>query len=194
MTTSVLKAGMKIPSLQRLTLSRPMNQSGEGTIFVITDIWEIIVETMILISHRQTMLWLASTKTLVEVFPTPCTIGGAKMESKKLRLLDAWSRAWSGQSLRPQYDEFLFWLYKRVFFYSCIFSWLWVYSFQWNDDNNQTDLRASRLHKLPNALVNLGAKWEEREGLTVGITLDIGANILVEIFQDISEKLTRISF
>ena len=111
MTTSVLKAGMKNPSLQRLTLSRPMNQSGEGTIFVITDIWEIIVETMILISHRQTMLWLASTKTLVEVFPTPWTIGGAKMESKKLRLLDAWSRAWGGQSLRPQYDEFLFWLF-----------------------------------------------------------------------------------
>ena len=127
MTTSVLKAGMKRPSLQRLTLSRPMNQSGEGTIFVITDIWEIIVETMILISHRQTMLWLASTKTLVEVFPTPWTIGGAKMASKKLRLLDAWSRAWSGQSLKPQYDEFLFWLGKRVF-YSWIFSWLWAIS------------------------------------------------------------------
>ena len=109
-TTSVLKAGMKSPSLQRLTLSRPMNQSGEGTIFVITDIWEIIVETMIFISHRQTMLWLASTKTLVEVFPTPWTIGGAKMASKKLRLLDAWSIAWSGQSLKPQYNEFLFWL------------------------------------------------------------------------------------
>ena len=108
MTTSVLKAGMKSPSLQRLTLSSPMNQSGEGTIFVITDIWEIIVETMIVISHRQTMLWFASTKTLVEVFPTPCTIGGAKMASKKLRLLDAWSKACGEQSLRPQYDELLF--------------------------------------------------------------------------------------
>ena len=136
MTTSVLKAGMKSPSLQRLTLSSPMNQSGEGTIFVITDIWEIIVETMIVISHRQTMLWLASTKTLVEVFPTPCTIGGAKMASKKLRLLDAWSKTWGEQSLRPQYDEFLFWLYKRTFFYSWIFSWLWVYSLEWDDEDN----------------------------------------------------------
>ena len=44
--------------------------------------------------HRQTMLWLPSTKTLVEVLPTPWTIGGARIASRKVRLLDDWSRTW----------------------------------------------------------------------------------------------------
>ena len=35
--TSVAKVCMKCPSLQSCKLSRPTNQSGEGTIFVIAD-------------------------------------------------------------------------------------------------------------------------------------------------------------
>ena len=38
-STSVAKDCMKCPSLQSCRLSRPTNQSGEGTIFVIADTW-----------------------------------------------------------------------------------------------------------------------------------------------------------
>jgi len=68
-SASNVRESMKCPPWQRFKLSRPMNQSGEGTNFV----------------KRETLVCRPSRKILAEVLPEPLGIGAAvKLSSREL--------------------------------------------------------------------------------------------------------------
>ena len=75
---------MKWLSWQRLRLSSPMNQSGDGTILVNKDTWESHLLMKLIMKLISTLVLFPSRNIVVEVLPAPPVIGGAMKASRKL--------------------------------------------------------------------------------------------------------------
>ena len=156
--TSVLKDCMKRPSWHKLRLSRPMNQSGDGTIFVITDIWAdqghqrpdmIVIHEPCCGCRRRRRWWRCCRH--------PGRWAGQGLRRGKCGCLKT-CREPGWKSVGSCLDEYFLWM-------NILFGWIFF-------SVNTFDLGASSFDKLANTLVDKSAKGEEREGLFVWIPWD----------------------